>query len=57
MLRKVRLWAYHVALYWAVWRYARLQLVQLRLLEKATKHAQRVTAYKLRCIEEELKQG
>lgn len=57
MLGRARLLGYYVALYWALWRYARLQRAQLRLLDKAAKSACRVTACKLRCIAEELKQG
>ena len=57
MRRRARLWAYYVALYWSLWRYARLQRAQLKLLARAAECAQRVTFCKVRCIEEELKQG
>ena len=57
MRRRVRLWAYYVALYWSLWWYSRLQKAQLKLLSRASECAQRVTFCKVRCIEEELKQG
>ena len=57
MRHRARLWVYYVALYWSLWRYARLQRAQLKLLARAAECAQRVTFCKVRCIEEELKQG